>query len=92
MTLTPSSADADSGHAHALIMAGGCSLRMRASLGGRHKAMVEVLGVSMLERNIMALLAHGFTRSWWLSAPKKRLSLRLHGDAQPEWPEQAARL
>ncbi len=60
MTLTPSSADADSGHAHALIMAGGCSLRMRASLGGRHKAMVEVLGVSMLERNIMALLAHGF--------------------------------
>jgi NDP-mannose synthase len=44
----------------ALIMAGGRSLRMRASLGGRHKAQVEILGVSMLERNILALLAHGF--------------------------------
>jgi NDP-mannose synthase len=44
----------------ALIMAGGRSLRMRASLGMRHKALVEVLGVSMLERNILALLSHGF--------------------------------
>jgi NDP-mannose synthase len=44
----------------ALIMAGGRSLRMRASLGRRHKALVEILGVSMLERNILALLSHGF--------------------------------
>jgi NDP-mannose synthase len=44
----------------ALIMAGGRSLRMRASLSKRHKALVEVLGVSMLERNILALLSHGF--------------------------------
>jgi len=44
----------------AVIMAGGRSLRMRASLGMRHKALVEVLGVSMLERNILALLSHGF--------------------------------
>jgi NDP-mannose synthase len=44
----------------ALIMAGGRSVRMRASLGTRHKALVEVLGVSMLERNILALLSHGF--------------------------------
>lgn len=44
----------------ALIMAGGRSLRMRASLGTRHKALVEVLGVSMLERNVLALLSHGF--------------------------------
>jgi len=44
----------------ALIMAGGRSLRMRASPGGRHKALVKVLGVSLLERNILALLSHGF--------------------------------
>jgi mannose-1-phosphate guanylyltransferase/phosphomannomutase len=44
----------------ALIMAGGRSLRMRASSGRRHKALVEVLGLSMLERNILALLSHGF--------------------------------
>ena len=44
--------------ATALIMAGGRSSRMRASLGRRHKALVEVLGVSMLERNILTLLSH----------------------------------
>lgn len=41
-------------------MAGGRSLRMRSSLGSEHKALVKVLGVPMLERNIMALLSHGF--------------------------------
>jgi len=42
----------------ALIMAGGRSSRMRAGLGKRHKALVNVLGVSMLERNILTLLSH----------------------------------
>jgi len=31
---------------------------MRASLGGTHKALVKVLGVSMLERNLLTLLSH----------------------------------
>src|ERR1039458_3362 len=44
--------------ATALIMAGGRSSRMRASLGRQHKALVKVLGGSMLERNILALLSH----------------------------------
>ena len=44
--------------AAALIMAGGRSSRMRASFGRRHKALVKVLGVSMLERNILTLLSH----------------------------------
>ncbi len=43
----------------ALIMAGGRSSRMRASVP-RHKAMVEVLGLSMLERNLIMLAGHGF--------------------------------
>jgi dTDP-glucose pyrophosphorylase len=42
----------------ALIMAGGRSSRMRADLGRQHKALVNVLGVSMLERNILTLLSH----------------------------------
>jgi dTDP-glucose pyrophosphorylase len=42
----------------ALIMAGGRSSRMRASLGKQHKALVKVLGMSMLERNILTLLSH----------------------------------
>lgn len=44
----------------AIIMAGGKSLRMRESLGREHKALVKVLGVPMLERNLLALLSHGF--------------------------------
>lgn len=44
-----------------LIMAGGRSSRMRASGGAPHKALVPVLGVPMLERNIAWLLAGGFT-------------------------------
>jgi len=39
-------------------MAGGKSLRMRASLNRQHKALVKVLGLSMLERNILTLLSH----------------------------------
>jgi hypothetical protein len=33
---------------------------MRASSGTRHKALVDVLGVSLLERNILTLLSHGY--------------------------------
>jgi NDP-mannose synthase len=44
----------------AIIMAGGRSSRMRASLGRTHKALVKVLGVSMLERNLLTLLSHNF--------------------------------
>ena len=44
----------------ALIMAGGRSERMRASLGPQHKALVRVIGLSMLERNICKLLSFGF--------------------------------
>jgi len=42
-----------------LIMAGGRSDRMRSSLGPSHKALVPVLGVPMIERNIRSLLARG---------------------------------
>ena len=44
----------------ALIMAGGRSERMRASLGPQHKALVRIMGLSMLERNIHKLLSFGF--------------------------------
>lgn len=44
-----------------LIMAGGRSSRMRATAGAPHKALVPVLGMPMLERNLSWLLAGGFT-------------------------------
>jgi NDP-mannose synthase len=44
----------------ALIMAGGRSERMRASSGPQHKALVRVLGLSLLERNLHKLLSYGF--------------------------------
>jgi NDP-sugar pyrophosphorylase family protein len=44
----------------ALVMAGGRSLRMRATSGPLHKALVPVAGVSLLERNVRALLEQGF--------------------------------
>ena len=44
----------------AVIMAGGRSARMRATTGPTHKALVPVLGVPMLERNLGALLSEGF--------------------------------
>src|SRR5215211_3740225 len=44
----------------ALIMAGGESRRMRATLGNSHKALIPVLGVTMLERNLCKLLSAGF--------------------------------
>jgi NDP-mannose synthase len=43
----------------AVIMAGGQSERMRATLGPHHKALVPVLGVPMLERNLYKLLSAG---------------------------------
>src|SRR5271154_6042318 len=42
----------------ALIMAGGSSSRMRCTFGKQHKALVKILGLSMLERNLLTLLAH----------------------------------
>jgi NDP-sugar pyrophosphorylase family protein len=43
-----------------VVMAGGRSSRMRASRGeGRHKGLVPVLGVPLLERNVSALLSAG---------------------------------
>jgi NDP-sugar pyrophosphorylase family protein len=44
----------------AMIMAGGRSARMRSSAGPRHKALVPVLGVPMIERNLCALLSERF--------------------------------
>src|SRR5262245_23504016 len=44
----------------ALIMAGGRSQRMRATAGSSHKALVPILGVSLLERNLRHLLDEGF--------------------------------
>ena len=44
----------------AVIMAGGRSARMRATAGPAHKALVPVLGVTLLERNVCALLSKGF--------------------------------
>ena len=44
----------------AVIMAGGRSSRMRATHGPDHKALVHVLGVSMLERNLATLFGQGF--------------------------------
>ncbi|HEU4557807.1 MAG TPA: sugar phosphate nucleotidyltransferase [Longimicrobium sp.] len=45
----------------ALVMAGGRSQRMRATRGPEHKALVPVLGVPLLERNLCALLSAGFS-------------------------------
>ncbi|REK09978.1 MAG: hypothetical protein DWQ37_17925 [Planctomycetota bacterium] len=44
----------------ALIQAGGKSQRMRRTLGPTHKALVPVLGVPILERNLCQLLVSGF--------------------------------
>jgi NDP-sugar pyrophosphorylase family protein len=43
----------------ALIMAGGRSERMRATAGPLHKALIPVLGIPLLERNIRMLLEAG---------------------------------
>ena len=44
----------------ALIMAGGRSERMRSTAGQTHKALISVLGIPMIERNLLALFAQGF--------------------------------
>jgi NDP-sugar pyrophosphorylase family protein len=43
----------------ALVMAGGRSERMRATNGPRHKALVEVGGIPLIERNLRSLFARG---------------------------------
>jgi NDP-mannose synthase len=44
----------------AIVMAGGRSTRMRATSGSLHKAMIEIAGVSLIERNVRQLLGFGF--------------------------------
>ena len=44
----------------ALVMAGGRSERMRASAGPRHKALTEIGGMTLLERNVRRLVDAGF--------------------------------
>jgi dTDP-glucose pyrophosphorylase len=44
----------------AMIMAGGRSERMRATLSSDHKSLVPVLGIPLLERNLCKLLSAGF--------------------------------
>jgi alpha-galactosidase/6-phospho-beta-glucosidase family protein/CTP:molybdopterin cytidylyltransferase MocA len=44
----------------ALVMAGGRSERMRRSGDPLHKALLPVLGITLLERNLRMLAAHGF--------------------------------
>lgn len=46
----------------ALIMAGGRSGRMRRSNAASHKALVPVLGVPLIERNLRQLIASGMQR------------------------------
>jgi NDP-sugar pyrophosphorylase family protein len=46
----------------AIIMAGGRSERMRSTAGNTHKALISVLGVPMIERNLLGLFAQGFYR------------------------------
>src|SRR5436190_7199313 len=55
-----------------LIMAGGRSSRMRSSLGRTHKALVPILGVPMLERNLIWLLALGFREIYVAVAEAER--------------------
>ncbi|HYZ17224.1 MAG TPA: NTP transferase domain-containing protein, partial [Candidatus Acidoferrum sp.] len=43
----------------AILMAGGRSERMRASAGPRHKALIEVGGMTLIERNLRQLLGSG---------------------------------
>ncbi len=43
-------------------MAGGRSERMRASYGPTHKSLVRVAGMTLVERNLCALIAQGFLR------------------------------
>lgn len=44
----------------AVLMAGGRSERMRATAGPRHKALIEIAGVTLIERNVRQLIAGGF--------------------------------
>src|SRR5437667_11779970 len=46
--------------AAAIIMAGGRSSRMRSTNGPTHKALVPVLGMPMLERNLRAVFGQDF--------------------------------
>ena len=62
---------AQPGDVTAIVMAGGRSERMRASLASPHKALVTVLGVPLLERNVTTLLSHGFRRIVVSTSPRE---------------------
>lgn len=44
----------------AVLMAGGRSERMRVHAGAKHKALAQIAGVTLIERNLRALIASGF--------------------------------
>lgn len=58
----------------AIVMAGGKSSRMRETRGPTHKALVPVLGLSMLERNLHALRRFGFL-DWWIAISSREPEL-----------------
>lgn len=53
----------------AVVMAGGRSERMRITNGGAHKALVELAGLSLLERSVLRLLKRGMPEIVVVSAP-----------------------
>ena len=63
----------------AMIMAGGRSERMRVRGFAEHKALVPVLGVSLAERNVLALLRHGF-RSVAIAISEREDDLRVFAE------------
>lgn len=65
-----------------LIMAGGRSSRMRGSVEGPHKALVPILGVTMIERNIRYVITSGFSNVVVaVSAREKQLIAYLQQEA-----------
>lgn len=54
-------ADRTAARASVLIMAGGQSRRMRQAVDQTHKALMPILGLPMIERNLCWLLALGFS-------------------------------
>ena len=46
----------------ALILAGGKGLRLRERLGGLPKPLIDLCGMPLLERQVLLLKQHGFTR------------------------------
>lgn len=69
--------------ADALIMAGGESKRMRSTGEGKHKALVPVCGVPMIERNLRYVIGAGFREvAVAVSAREDELLAYVRGTAQ----------